>query len=85
MLRSLLFELAAKRGKPPTILSSANNQRTEPLFNQVGDWTARKRETPTATGWSDAMLRLALAQARVFDDQLRSLAAKLRNLAGESI
>jgi hypothetical protein len=31
------------------------------------------------------MLRLELAQAPVFDDQLRSLAAKLRNLAGESI
>jgi hypothetical protein len=44
-----------------------------------------KWETPTATGWSDAVLRLELAQARVFDDQLRSLAADLRTLAGESI
>ena len=33
----------------------------------------------------DAVLRLELAQARVFDDQLRSLAGKLRTLAGESI
>jgi hypothetical protein len=31
------------------------------------------------------VLRLELAQARVFDDQLRSLAADLRTLAGESI
>lgn len=53
--------------------------------NQTGNWTARKWETPTATGWSDAVLRLEMAQARVFDDQLRSLAAELRNLAGASI
>jgi hypothetical protein len=54
-------------------------------LNQTGHWTARKWETPTATGWSDAVLRLELAQARVFDDQLRSLAAELRTLAGASI
>jgi hypothetical protein len=54
-------------------------------FNKTGEWTARKWETPTATGWSDAVLRLEMAQARVFDDRLRSLAAKLRTLAGESI
>jgi hypothetical protein len=54
-------------------------------LKRTGDWTARTWETPTATGWSDAVLRLELAQARVFDDQLRSLAAKLRTLAGESI
>ena len=34
---------------------------------------------------SDAVLRLELARARVFDDQLRSLAAELRALAGDSI
>jgi hypothetical protein len=54
-------------------------------FNQTGRWTPRKWETPTAAGWSDAVLRLESAHARVFDDQLRSLAAKLRTLAGESI
>lgn len=31
------------------------------------------------------MLRLELARARVFDDRLRSLAAELRTLAGDSI
>ena len=54
-------------------------------LNQTGQWAARKWETPTATGWSDAVLRLELAQARVFDDQLRSLAGELRTLAGASI
>jgi hypothetical protein len=54
-------------------------------FRQTGRWPARQWETPTATGWSDAVLRLELARARVFDDQLRSLAAELRTLAGDSI
>src|SRR5207244_6127131 len=44
-------------------------------FRRTGQWPARQWETPTATGWSDAVLRLELARARVFDDQLRSLAA----------
>jgi len=54
-------------------------------YRQTGAWPARQWETPTATGWSDAVLRLEQARARVFDDQLRSLAAELRTLAGDSI
>ena len=54
-------------------------------LKQTGDWATRTWETPTATGWSDAVLRLELAQARVFDDRLRSLAGELRDLAGKSI
>jgi hypothetical protein len=54
-------------------------------LKQTGDWATRTWETPTATGWSDAVLRLELAQARVFDDRLRFLAAELRDLAGKSI
>jgi hypothetical protein len=54
-------------------------------FRQSGTWPARQWETPTATGWSDAVLRLEQARARVFDDQLRALAADLRTLAGDSI
>jgi len=54
-------------------------------LEQTGNWTARTWETPTASGWSDAVLRLESAQARVFDDRLRSLAAELRALAGKSI
>jgi hypothetical protein len=54
-------------------------------FNRTGHWPARQWETPTAAGWSDAVLRLELARARVFDDQLRSLPTELRTLAGNSI
>jgi hypothetical protein len=54
-------------------------------FRQTRRWPARQWETPTATGWSDALLRLELARARVFNDRLRSLAAELRDLAGDSI
>lgn len=54
-------------------------------YRETGAWPARQWETPTATGWSDAVLRLEQARARVFDDQLRSLAAELRTLAGDSI
>jgi hypothetical protein len=44
-------------------------------FRQTRKWPVRQWETPTAAGWSDALLRLELARARVFDDRLRSLAA----------
>ena len=54
-------------------------------FSQTGNWPARQWETPTATGWSDAVLRLEQSRARVFDDQLRSLATELRTVAGDSI
>jgi hypothetical protein len=69
------------------LISAANTEldRMVAEFNQTGHWTARTWETPTATGWSDALLRLELAQARVFDDRLRSLAAELLTLARESI
>ncbi len=69
------------------LISAANTEldRMVAEFNQTGHWAARKWETPTATGWSDALLRLELAQARVFDDELRSLAAQLLILARQSI
>jgi hypothetical protein len=54
-------------------------------FNRTGQWPARQWETPTAVGWSDALLLLELSRARVFDDQLRSLAAELRTMAGDTI
>jgi len=50
-----------------------------------GIWSARRWETPTAVGWSDAILRLESSRARVFDDELRALAAELRTLAGDSV
>jgi hypothetical protein len=41
---------------------------------ETGQWPARQWETPTATGWSAAVLKLESSRARVFDDELRSLA-----------
>lgn len=52
---------------------------------ETGEWTARSWETPTAVGWSAAILSLETARARVFDDQIRSLATELRVLTGESV
>src|SRR5262245_42908007 len=39
---------------------------------------ARQWETPTATGWSSAILSLETVRARVFDDDLRTLAEQVR-------
>ena len=52
---------------------------------KTGQWTARQWETPTATGWSAAVLKLELSRARVFDDEMRSLAEDLRTVAGDSV
>jgi hypothetical protein len=46
---------------------------------------ARQWETPTATGWSNAVLKVETSRARVFDDEIRSLATELRTLAGDSV
>src|SRR5215472_5237787 len=54
-------------------------------FSQTGTWPTRQWETPTAIGWSEALLRLEQSRARVFDDQLRSLAGDVRSTAGDSI
>jgi Rad3-related DNA helicase len=50
-----------------------------------GTWPARQWETPTAKGWSEALLRLEESRARVFDEELRSLAGQFRGMAGDSI
>jgi hypothetical protein len=50
-----------------------------------GSWPARQWETPTAKGWSAALLQLDADRARVFDDELRSLADEPRRTAGDSI
>ncbi|WP_445282080.1 hypothetical protein [Streptomyces sp. DSM 118148] len=54
-------------------------------LHETGEWSARVWETPTADGWSAAMLSLEVAQARVFDDEMRALAMELRSVAGESV
>jgi hypothetical protein len=42
-------------------------------------------ETPTAVGWVDAEIRLQVARARVFDDELRALAGDARAVAMKSV
>src|SRR4051812_41767975 len=37
-------------------------------FRETGEWKARQWETPTAVGWSTALLRLESSRARVFDE-----------------
>lgn len=54
-------------------------------FESTGLWSARQWETPTAAGWSAAVLSLETSRARVFDEEVRSRATKLRKVAGESI
>jgi hypothetical protein len=55
------------------------------VAHETGRWPSRTWETPTAVGWSAAVLELESARARVFDDELRSLADQLRTVAGESV
>jgi hypothetical protein len=50
-----------------------------------GAWPARKWETPTAKGWSEAVLKLELSRARVLDQELRSCAERMRTNAGDAI
>lgn len=54
-------------------------------YRETGIWRARTWETPTAKDWSSALLSLEAASARVFDDELRTLAQKLREQAGRSV
>jgi hypothetical protein len=55
------------------------------LSIESSSWPTRQWETPTAKGWSAALLQLEANRARVFDDELRSLADQLRRTAGDSI
>jgi hypothetical protein len=48
-------------------------------------WPARQWETPTATGWQDAELRLQDSGARVFDERLRDLAHEINAVAKKSL
>lgn len=58
--------------------------RMQSEVRETGQWPARQWEAPTATGWSESVLRLELSRARVFDNELRSLAENLRTVAGYS-
>jgi hypothetical protein len=52
---------------------------------ETGQWPRRQWETPTAVGWSVALLTLESSRARVFDDELRAVADELRTVAGDAI
>lgn len=54
-------------------------------FGRTGQWNARQWETPTAVGWSEALLRLESSRARVFDEAIRSLAMEVKVAAGNSV
>ncbi|MFI6361009.1 hypothetical protein ACIBJF_53060 [Streptomyces sp. NPDC050743] len=48
-------------------------------------WPARQWETPTAQGWSEAVLQLQLSAARVLDEGLRELAQEIQHSARAAI
>lgn len=54
-------------------------------YRETGMWQSRTWDTPTANGWSAALLGLENARARVFDHDLRMIAVELRESAGNSI
>jgi hypothetical protein len=54
-------------------------------MQRTGSWPSRQWETPTATGWEDAELRLQVSRARVFDEELRNLAREIHAVAKESV
>ncbi|MGW0197994.1 hypothetical protein [Nonomuraea sp. NPDC003201] len=55
------------------------------IAKETGQWPARQWETPTAVGWSTALVLLKSYRARVFDEEIRSLAKELQKAAGDSI
>ncbi len=54
-------------------------------FRESGSWPARQWETPTAKGWSEAVLQLQLSAARVLNKGLRELAQEIQRAAGDAI
>ncbi|MET9243890.1 hypothetical protein [Nonomuraea sp. NPDC003709] len=55
------------------------------IAKETGQWPARRWETPTAVGWSTALVLLKSSRARVFNEEIRSLAMELQKAAGDSI
>jgi hypothetical protein len=51
-------------------------------MQRTGSWPVRRWETPTAEGWSDAYIQVQALRARVFDDELRSLAGEVAEGSG---
>jgi hypothetical protein len=54
-------------------------------MRRTNSWPARQWETPTAIGWVDTEMRLQVSRARVFQEDLRTLAGDLRTTAMKSV
>jgi hypothetical protein len=69
------------------LVKSVFNEQDRMLkeMQRTSSWPARKWETPTATGWEDADLRLQVSRARVFNEELRELAREIHEAAKESV
>lgn len=79
--------LLAMQDAVSDLLKAVFNEQDRMLeeMQRTGRWPARQWETPTATGWEDAELRLQVFRARVFDEKLRSLAHEVRMAAEKSV
>jgi hypothetical protein len=76
-------------------LQDAVSDLVKALFNEqdrmleemqrTDKWPARQWETPTATGWEDAELRLQVSRARVFNEELRELSRAIYVTANDAV
>ncbi len=69
------------------LLKAVYNEQDRILaeMRQTGQWPPRQWETPTATGWEDANLRLQAYRARVFRQALRDVAGEIQTMAMKCI
>jgi hypothetical protein len=69
------------------VVKSVFNEQDRMLesVNAGNEWPARRWDTPTATGWVEADLRLLSYRSRVFDERLRSMAGEIHRTAHASI
>lgn len=79
--------LCALQSAVSDLLQSAHVELDRQLaeFQGSGTWPARQWETPTAKGWSEAVLQLEQSRARIFDQEIRDFAGQLRTVAGDAI
>jgi hypothetical protein len=79
--------ILALQSSVTNLISAAYSEldRLLALHRKTGVWQTRTWDTPTAQEWSTTLLSLENARARVFDDDLRMIAAELREQAGRSI
>ena len=59
--------------------------RRRSIWRSQQKWPVRQWETPTATGWEDANLRLQAFRARIFERVLRDKARKIQEKARECL